>query len=361
MGQLCTIITIILIWIISFVEPSGWANVIHLTDKVNNLVLITAIAFFILSPSTRQNISRVLFLFIILSFCVIPLITQNSWQGAEYLISFLTVYIVSQGKITHKVIYYSALAIAALGLGLLYIYSRGSLLSGWNDNSISMTGLFSFLYFSIFLISKKGTNQFWVWNIISLFYIVLLFSTDCRSGMLFAIISIIGIFYSNKVNHFLKKNWITLLVLNTPLIIAYIVIAISQSEYFRELDAWSLQEFNKYIFNGRDILWDYAFKFLESSGYLGTGKFLMNYHNSGVAAISVFGILGYISWIIYFNTNIKQLKSYLNDDIVFASLLSFILIFLQQSVDLGFIGPTPNLIPYMILGVGLGRIRTLVK
>lgn len=284
---------------------------------------------------------------------------QDSWQGASYLVSFLTVYIVSQGEITHKVIRYTGLAIAGLGLIILLIYSRGSLLSGWNDNAMSMVGLFSFLYFSIFLILEKGTNKFWIWNIVTFIYIALLFGTECRSGMLFGIMSVVGILFSNKVINIFNKNWFPLLLLNLPLLIAFLVIWVSESSYFQELNDWSLQEFNKQIFNGRDTLWDYAIKLLEKSDYLGTGKFMMNYHNSGVAALSAFGIVGYISWILYFNNIFLQLRKYLKDEIVFGSLFAFCLIFLQQSLDLGLIAEYPNLLPYMILGVGLGRVRML--
>ena len=52
---------------------------------------------------------------------------------------------------------------------------------------------------------------------------------------------------------------------------------------------------------------------------------------------------------------------YISDEIVFGSMLAFLIIYLQQSVDLGFISDCPNLLPYMILGIGLGRVRLLQK
>ena len=134
---------------------------------------------------------------------------------------------------------------------------------------------------------------------------------------------------------------------------------ISTSGYFHDLNDWSFREFGKPIFNGRESLWELSIMVLDRSDYLGTGKFIMNYHNSGIAALSVFGVIGYITWISYFNNIMCQLGRYINDDIVFGSIFAFSLIFLQQTVDLGFISPIPNLLPYMILGVGLGRIRLL--
>lgn len=284
---------------------------------------------------------------------------MNSWQGASYLVSFLTVYIVSQGKITQKVIKYTGLGIAGLGLAILLIYVKGTILSGWNDNSMAMTGLFSFFYFSIYLIGAKGKKKFWFLNIITYSYLVLLLGTDCRSGMLFSIISVIGIIYSKKVEKFLNKRSLSLFILNVPLLVAFIVIWVSQTDFYYKLDFWSIQNFGKTIFSDRDILWDFSFDLLKKTNFIGTGKFLLNYHNSGVATLTVFGIIGYICWIQYFNLNLNLLIRYLSDEIVFASVFVFCLIFLQQSLDLGFISPTPNLLPYMILGVGLGRVRTV--
>lgn len=331
----------------------------HLPEKINTVILIVSIYFFFCKPSTRPRIPVSIVLLIIISFILLPELLHDSWEGATYLISFLTIYFVSQGKITPKVIRYSGLIIAGLGLVVLFLYVRGTFLSGWNENAISMVGLFSFIYFSIFLIEKKGSFRFWIWNIISLVYVGLLFDTDCRSGMLFSIIAVAGIFYMNKTLAIFNKSWFIILLLNAPLIIALFVIWISESSYFSELNDWSLIRYGKPIFNGRENLWDYSFTLLEQSDYLGTGRFRINYHNSGMAALSVFGVLGYISWILYFKNFLNQLKPYILDNIVFGSFLAFCLIFLQQSVELGFISPTPNLLPYMILGVGLGRIRLL--
>ena len=88
---------------------------------------------------------------------------------------------------------------------------------------------------------------------------------------------------------------------------------------------------------------------------------MINYHNSGVAAISVFGLAGYFCWIKFFSTNLNKLSYYISDNIVFGSILAFLLIFLQQSVDLGLIGEYPNLLPYAILGIGIGRVNNLKR
>ena len=361
MGELRTIIVIILFWILSFVEPSGWSIMLDLPIKANWMIAAMALLLYYKHAETRPEISKKLFWGVIISFIVIPYLYADSFEGASYLVAFLTVYIISTGSITPRIIRLTGLSIAAMGLVVLYIYATGTMLSGWNDNAIAMVGLFSFIYFSIFLIEKKGKRSFWFWNTVTLAYILLLFGTDCRSGMLFTMITVAGIIFSSLAKRLIENSRYEMLILNLPLIIAFIVIAISSSSYYDELEMWSIQKFDKTIFNGRNGLWEYALTLLEQSSYLGTGKFEINYHNSGVAAISVFGILGYICWIGYFSRSLKNLKKFMRDDIVFGSILAFSLIFMQQALDLGFISPVPNLLPYIILGVGIGRVNQLKK
>lgn len=359
MGQISTIAVIILLWVLSFIEPSGWAVAYKLPEKVDIAITVIATLFFLCIPSKRLNISRQLIFWTLVSFVFIPLLTAGSSAGATYLVAFLIVYIVSQGNITPMVVRYSSLAIAILGIIVLQIYINGNLLSGWNDNAISMVGLFSFIYFSMFLILQKNKKQFWIWNIVTIIYLDLLFTTDCRSGMVFSIIAVIGIIFSSRIKKYITSTKSRLLILNAPLILALLVIAIATTPYFEALDKWSLATNNKGIFDGRDIIWGLSLEELNSTYFLGSGKFQINYHNSGVAAISVFGIIGYICWIKLFSTNLRQLQFYLSDKIVLGSFLAFTAIFLQQSLDLGLISATPNLLPYTILGVGLGRVRLL--
>lgn len=359
MGQSITIITLIIIWILSFVEPSGWSMSMNLPDKVNTVLCVLAAVFFVIYPNRRQNISRLLFLGLLLTFIAIPYMLYGSLQGASYLVVFLVVYIVSQGRMTHKVIARSGIIIAFLGLVIMYIYTNGSLLSGWNDNAISMVGLFSFIYFSIFLISQKGKKKFWFWNIITIAYLFLLFETNCRSGMLFSIFAICGIVFMNTTKKILNNSRLNILILNIPMLIALAVISVASTPYFDILNDWSLEHLEKDIFNGRDILWENALLQFGTSLGFGMGRFIMNYHNSGIAALSVFGVLGYICWIKYFSINLKEFRYYLKDRVVFGAMLGFLLIYLQQSVDLGFIAEYPNLLPYAVLGIGIGRVRLL--
>lgn len=341
------------------VEPSGWAIAHNLSEKVNCAIVVITLYIFLSHTQQKLQISGRMTFGLALFFVIIPYFFFGSSQGFEYLSAFFVVFILSQAEITHKVVRMSALIYAALGLFILHTYKNGTALKGWNDNAIAMTGLFSFVYFSIFLVAIRNQISFWIFNAVSVVYLYYLFSTDCRSGMAFSIIAIVGIIFTQRTKSILSQRWINIIMLNVPLIIAAIVVILTQSETFKELNTWSIKEFNKPIFNGRDDLWKALFDQWPQLIIVGTAKFKANYHNSAVAAISVFGLIAYILWISYFATCMHRFRQYLYDKIVFGCMLAFLIIFMQQSFDLGFIGPTPNYIPYTILGIGLGRIRTL--
>lgn len=360
MNQFYSILIIVLIWIISFVEPSGWAGLIHLNEKVNTLIVFTSIVLYLKTNTVRLPISGKLFSCIVVFLALIPFLISGKWEGASYLTSFLIVYITMQLKITAKVIKYSAWAIGTLGIFILSVYTFGKTLSGWNDNAISMVGLFSYLYFSIYLIYHRKDRSFWKWNIVTVVYLWLLFKTDCRSGMIFSILTVLCIYYANKTRLYLLNPRTKLFLLNFPIIISIVVLLIAASPFFDSLDTWSIAKYHKPIFNGREVLWDDAIQWLWDSNLMGTGKFMTNYHNSGLAALSVFGIIGYIIWIKFFSRILNVIQSSIGDNIVFGCTLAFLVIYVQQSFDLGFISPIPNLLPYMILGIGLGRIRLLL-
>lgn len=361
MNNFWSIMAIILAWVLSFVEPSGWAEGIGLPDTVNMAIFILSILFFIFIPSRRPTTPAYIFLGLIITFILIPYITSESFQGASYLTSFLVVYLFSQARVSYRVVKYTAIGIGVGGLIILEIYLNGDTLSGWNDNAVSIFGLFSFFYFSIFLSLIKGTRKFVFWNIITVFYLVLLFSTDCRSGMIFSVLGVLAIIYARRVKKFINKRTYELLILNIPLIIAFIVIAIGNSDSFAELDKWSHDSNGKGVFNGRNELWEMSLELLAQTDYIGVGRFFLNFHNSCIAALTVFGVAGYVFWELYFFDILKKLRAYMADRIVYGCMVSFIMIFLQQSVELGLISTNPNLLPYLILGVGLGRIYRIKK
>jgi O-antigen ligase len=186
--------------------------------------------------------------------------------------------------------------------------------------------------------------------------------THCRSTALAVILAIVCIVYKSQVTKLIHKKRFNLLFLSFPLIVAFIVIYIGDSSYFSELDQWSNDNWTegniqKGIFNGRNEIWANSLELLADSYYIGIGEFTINFHNSAIAALTVFGVLGYIFWYKFFNTIITQIKRYIDMPIVYGCFIAFAIIYLQQTTDLGFISASPNYIPYLALGMSFGRIK----
>ena len=56
---------------------------------------------------------------------------------------------------------------------------------------------------------------------------------------------------------------------------------------------------------------------------------------------------------------LKEAAPYVKDVCVIGCITAFMVIYWQQSVELGFFAPNPNLLPYAMLGSLLGRINAL--
>lgn len=351
------VLSIILIWFFSLVNESGWGLLLHTGEKMNWLIFAWSMYLllikkrkFIPTMSIETLMGFILF-FIIVSFYI-----SGKWEGATYLVSFLTIFCFSNINISVKELSFSALAIGFLGLGLITIYAKTEMLSGWNDNAIAMLTLFSFIYFSIFFNSaKKKWIRVLCW-IMTFAYVVQIAGTDSRGALLFMLLAVIMMLTRETTRKIISNPNIRALIVYFPLIIAIVTVCIASQSWFLELNNWSQLNYGKPIFNGRDELW--ADGFNDILDYpLGRGEFLINYHNSAVGCIGVFGIIGYILWSNFFKRRLTTMTKYLDDYTVYACMCAFILIYMQQSVELGFISPMPIMMPYMILGLGLGRVR----
>jgi hypothetical protein len=56
---------------------------------------------------------------------------------------------------------------------------------------------------------------------------------------------------------------------------------------------------------------------------------------------------------------IEKARVWIKDYIIEGCIVAFLVLYVQQSVELGLFAPNPNLIPYIMLGMMLGRIGYL--
>ena len=151
-----------------------------------------------------------------------------------------------------------------------------------------------------------------------------------------------------------------MLILLFPLIVAIGIVLIKDLPVVEAVNDWSYNVFNKPIFNGRDIIWERGFKTWIKSPFIGNGN--MNYgvyHNSAITSLVGAGGIGYIILIGVCYKLLSHAVKWINDSVVYGLATAFLIVWMQQSVELGMISSEPNIIPYMILGLLYARINTL--
>lgn len=352
-----------LLWIVSLSQDSGIGASINIAEKARWMLIIISIVILmgklIKYKDLKIKISNfVILALIVVSFILAPYIFKKNTDGLGYLTAFLVCYIFSNLQLDEKCIGLISLVYGILGIAFLSVYNYTSILSGWNSNSIAMVGFFSYTIFYIgFMQNKKLLPRIFVMAVV-LVYCVLLESSYSRSCMLFTVISVLFIMNILKPAKWFEKKIVIVLLL-IPLIVTFIVCIISNMEFYDELNRWSISNFSKPIFNGREEIWNYGFKVLEKNWFFGSGTLGNSWHNSAITCLTAYGIIGYVAWIVLFKKIADQGKGYFNDSYVCAALTAFFFIYLQQSVELGLIATKPNLIPYVALGIMLGRIKYL--
>lgn len=363
MKNILFIIYVVLAWVLSIVNTSGLGIAYDTPAKTNVLICLWCLILIAkkggFSEAVRSS-SRLVF-FTILSFVILPLLTAGSWEGGSYLMMVPLVFCFSELKVTAWMMRISGYIVAGLGLFILFVYSRTEILSGWNDNHINMIGLFSYIYYSISLYGNMTGRKLTIGIAISFLYASILMSNDSRSAIVFIVLALLLAYSGEWFRWLIAKKKFVFWALNVPLIISLVCIFFPNLLIFEYFDRWSMEKFGKSALNGRDTLWIEAYERLFETYLIGEGEFLINHHNSAVAVVSVFGVIGYICWYKLFAKPVSFMRYYFRDNLMFGFISSFLLIFWQQSFELGFICASPNMIPYMILGLGIARAKDLNK
>ena len=368
MNNIFAIIIMTLLWVVNIFNGTGLNEVYHVTDIAKYTVIVLAAATMLLSlgnKNKRQVEKKSIFVFtgVILVFFISAAARGYASECLGYIWVYMLIYLIGQLSISSKAFYIIGLIYGFLGAFVLVIYDYGSVLSGWNENAIAMIGMHSYLIFIIpfFKDSRTYTNKIIIIAATALFAF-LLAPTQSRSGTLFLIIEAAFAMKLIKPKVLVRGSKKRFLVLLVPFIIAAVVSIISGTPMTEKLNTWSMDQFDKPIFNGRDELWLEGFRILKENFLLGTGNLSMeNWHNSAIACLTAFGVVGFILWIMSFKTIIDESKTCFFDPFVAGSVISFMVLYMQQSVELGFITSSPSMLPYVLLGMMLARVNHLKK
>lgn len=353
------------IWVLNLMNGTGLGVVYH-TIELSQMAAVALAAYCLIRQVGREKglfaAKRYFYpgLAMTVVFLVAGWFAGYGTQSLEYLWAYLVVYIVSNLKVTEKGLRLVSFCYGGLGAFVLLVYAYTDVLNGWNANDIAMVGLFSFLVFIIPYFGATDRRSKIMLPGVALLYVLLLTRTDSRSCMIVIALSLLFTFRIIKCGKILKsKKWLMTILL-VPLMVAAFVAAISGSGMANDLNNWSLQETGKTIFNGRDAIWLQGFEqtrenFLFGSGFINGGY----WHNSAVTVLVAFGVLGFGLWVKLFHVMLSDARKYRGDVCVAGSMIAFLLLYCQQSVELGLISYNTNLLPYVMLGLMLGRVRYL--
>ena len=364
--RLWVVIVLATLGIFSLVNLSGYSNIIRSNDKTFQFLLIVGIvvAYKKMSPHTAVNKKD-----FIHGFMLFTLYWLVSWAGGfadlgiRYLSYYLCIYIVSKMYINDEDMLYIHWIYCGLCTLILAVSFFGSKLDGWNDNTLSIVALQLLMVFII--THKPGTKkQNRLFVAIIIFEVVLLNGLASRGAQMSALVALLLLKRRERIDKILQKKGMILLIVVLPLIIAVGVVIASKLPVIEAINDWSLRQFRKPIFNGRDEIWESSFnamaanklQFFIGSGFINSGW----YHNSAVACLSAYGIAGYILYVMVFYKILCKGIPYWNDDFVRKCMIMFYIICLEQSMEntlfqCGAMVTTP----YIILGMLLGRINQI--
>lgn len=360
---LYTVIMTIL-WIANLLNDSGLGQVYQTTQKFRLLIIFIFLLIVIFKFAKNKKIilqKKDMFIFggMFFIFGSISYLTGNKQSGLNYLYVFLLIYVMSKIEVKEFAARFVGITYLCLGMGVIYIYGHSAILSGWNGNTIGMLGFYSFLIFLIQFYDTKNIKSKVLILIVTLLYINLIGTTDSRSSIFFAVLTVLfALSFISRDFIIASPNryYFWLLI---PLIVAIIVVIFSKGSYMQLLNHWSIAHFKKPIFNGRDELWDTGFKLFKAHFFIGTGSLKGNWHNCIISILTTYGLMGTVCWILSFQNILKKGYQWINDTIICGCTITFLMMFIQQSVELGLLAENPNLLPYIVLGMMLGRVKYL--
>ena len=353
-----------IIWFFNLFNNTGLGATYHTTEIARWIVygMVIAVMLVRYKKVGKFRINRRYFYtfgLFALFFVTVVFFHGYGMSSLNYLWAYLLIFLIGKVSVEEKTMRLTSLCFGFLGGFVLVVYNYGNILAGWNSNTIGMLGFNSFLVFLIPYFKTDKTRDKIFLTAVATGYSFLIYPTDSRSCILFATVGILfALSIIPEVMLTGERNIIFWLLV--PLSISIIVVLVSPTAIAYQLNLWSLEYFQKPFFNGRDHIWQYGFQSLSQHMITGTGNLNGGYwHNSAITCLTAFGVIGFCLWIHSLKAILIQGMNYKQDSIVIGSMVAFLLIYIQQSVELGLLALNPNLMPYMMLGILIGRIKYL--
>lgn len=287
-----------------------------------------------------------------------PATQGYTMQGFQYGWLLTVAYVFGQFRLSENDIRAIGFGAGMMGLTIVAARLLLGIFGDWNENNIAMAGFMGCAVFSAAPWRTWGQKIFH--KILLVVMTLMVLTLDSRSSMVGCVILVAFAFGILKPEAFLNKQWLRRLVLVLPALIAVATVLFQNSVVFESLNNWSMEYFNKPIFNGRNTIWEQGLQRLMDRPWLGCGRIDNgHWHNCAITVLTAFGIVGYGVWVCYFENIMVDAQRWRKDKSLALCIAAFLTIMVQQSFELGLVGTKGSMVPYLILGVMLGRMRRL--
>lgn len=349
----------VLIWFIGFTYDTGFGQGYEILDKAKIMVLALFLYCIVIYHKKYNITLGVVFAAFMVIYMIIINEARNEKSIENYVWVWLLIPVFKMFPVQKEQFKFIGFAYGVATIGVLIIGNVTGVFAGWDGNSVSITQFFSYTVFMASLADTKEKKN--VRNIViySAVYLYLLNTFGSRSAQLFSIVMLLCMLSVIPFRRLYGKPLI-LLILLFPLIIAVIIVAIKDMPVVEAINDWSYDVFNKPIFNGRDTIWQMGIEKWQKAPFIGNGNLAQySYHNSAITTLVGAGAIGYIILIGVCYKILSSAIKWIDDSAVYGLATAFLIIWMQQSVELGLITAEPNVVPYMILGLLYARINTL--
>lgn len=349
----------VLIWLVGFTHYTGFGQSYEIIDKAKILILALFLYCIVIYHKKYNFSLGNVFVAVILVYMIVINEARNERSIENYIWVWLLVPIFKIFTVQKTQFKLVGFAYGVAAIGVLIIGNATSVFAGWDGNSVSMVQFFSYTVFVASLSDTKDKKNIRRIVLYSVIYLYLLNTFNSRSTQLFSIVMLLCVLSVIPFRRYYGKPLI-LFVLLFPIIIAAVIVLVKDFPIIEALNDWSYEVFNKPLFNGRDTIWKMGFDKWKEAAIIGNGNLAQySYHNSAITTLVGAGVVGYVILIGASYKILSRAIKWIDDSVVYGLATAFLVIWMQQSVELGLITSEPNVIPYMILGLLYARIHTL--
>ena len=349
------------LWLIGLLYQSGIGKIYDVYGKTK-LLTICIFLWQFAARGKFQRIPRALANMLLILFI------GNIWtyvkygrEVTDYLWVYLLIPLLGELTVGERQLRWISLMYGGLGGAVLFITNYGTAFGGWNTNSIGMLAFFSYVVFIASYVELREKKRIVILLLYSLVYYLWLEMLNSRATILFSLAALLCILSIIPLRKWLNRRMLLIWLL-VPLLVAVVVVTVKDAGFVESLNSWSIQTFSKSLFNGRDRLWYSGFQKLWSTPFFGNGNLSSaNWHNSAVTCLVGCGVVGYVCWLLVTRAVLSRGLKRLADGTVFGLMAAFLIIWFQQSVELGLIAAQANVVPYGILGLMWARVKTLER